>query len=85
MVENKSQKDKPIFHVSKIPYKTQDMEWNKTQEKNSVEQFYHIMHMNVVTGSRLCSQHNDCSLQIHDSVSNTIDGNYQAITLFLPW
>ena len=60
-VPSKSHKDKSRFCVSKILYQTQDMERNTTQEKQRIEQFDHIIHINTMTYSRLCGQHDDCS------------------------
>ena len=67
---NKYGKDKFRFSVSKILYKTQDTEPNTMQDKQSLEQFYQKINIKAMTDSRLCSQHDDCSLQIHARVSN---------------
>ena len=40
MGTSKSCKGKSIFHVNKIPYKTQDTQRNTTQEKHRVEPFW---------------------------------------------
>ena len=46
---SKSYKDKLIFRVSKNQYKTEDMGQNTIAEKQSIEKFYHIIHMDIVT------------------------------------
>ena len=47
-------KDKSRFCVSKIPYK------NTRYRTEYFKQFDNIIHMNAITDSHLCSQHNDC-------------------------
>ena len=52
---NKSYKYKLRFCVLKIMYKRKDMEQDIIQEKQSVEQFYHIIHINAMTYSNFGS------------------------------